>query len=528
MLKRLKDNKKISERFNTVFKIKKKSNLNIKHENILFCPINASVSNTYKEALLASFCAIENANVSFLYQNTIPPFLWGTSKSLMNLNYIFKVRLNIKFIKSLNLRTIKIKQIKDNKSSEIFKALLEDKENFANYKYKGIQIGDLVLADTIRYFMCTGPLWEDKKFIKLLEKTFVFAIGLCNAYETQLKKERPDKLVMSHAIYVFWGLLFRVARNMDIPVDVYNGSYRKDTIRFYHNEPNAPMPMYEWEKVKDIELSENEVEIVDEYFLSREDQKLDNVVLFDNTKSIYEKELNTFIKTAKDNNQKICTLFANIAWDAYAFSSTAVFEDMSEWIIENINFFIENKEHCLIVKAHPAEAFFNVPDQYRVKSLVERMDLPTNIMFLNENSNIKPFDLYPITDIGLVNISTVAVELALLNKTALTSGAGGQYSDKGFTIDPKSKKDYFVKLSNLLSDDLEFSPNISIAKRYLFFRFFKEALNFDLFKSPKYNSIEDLNFVDEKQFFEDNSMRVILEGILNDKPFLLETTDIKL
>ena len=80
----------------------------------------------------------------------------------------------------------------------------------------------------------------------------------------------------------------------------------------------------------------------------------------------------------------------------------------------------------------------------------------------------------------LIHISTVAIEMALKNIPVLTSGAEGHYSNKGFTLDPVSKADYFKKLNDLITGKLQYSPNIEDARRYMFFRFFREALPFDI------------------------------------------------
>lgn len=528
MLKRIKDNKRLLKEFTTIFSSKKKVlNKDLKYKTILFCPINSSQLNTYKEALIGEFCSLKGSKPSFLFQTSTPPFLWKNKKAIINLNYKLKVFYNIKFIKKLgfNVITTKRKKKVDNVDTELYKQL--NSLNFHQFVYKDILIGDLILADTIRYFLSPGPLWDSKDFNRLLKKTFFFALKLVNEYTEVLEFTKPSKLVMSHGIYLYWGILFRLAQKQNIPVNVYGASYRKNTLRFYLNNTNAPMPMYEWDnKFKNIALTKKEKNYVYEYLKSRKTQSKDNISLF-NTSKETNKDLENFISTSKSQNKKICILYTNMSWDAYAFSGSSIFKSMEEWIIKTIEYFNNNTNNALIIKAHPSEEFFNVPKKFRVSSVINKISLSSNIFFLDELSNIKPFDLYSITDIGLINISTVAIEMALNNKVVLTSGADGQYSNKGFTIDPKTKDEYFLILSELLNSKNNFKPDINNAEKYLFFRFFREALNFDLFQYNNMYSIKKINYIDDEQFFNDPSMKVIVDGILKDDSFILKTDNIK-
>jgi hypothetical protein len=520
MLNRKKNYKQLSKKIKTIFKNSVRESNDIKYDNVIFCPINSSNINTVKETFLGKFCELKGANVKFLLQESTPPFILRSNKTLESLNYRFKIKSNRKFIESIGLTPVIIRK-KNIKPPIIFSELVKNKSSFHKFKYKDVQIGDLIIADTIRYFLCPYPLWNDKDFLKLLKKNFNFAIQLFESYSDFLEEEKPDKLIMSHGIYINWGLLFRIARQKNIPVDVYGVSYRKNTIRFYHNLPNAPWPESEWPKFKNIQLTENQKDIVYRYLRTREDQKDDNIVLFNDSQSNLKSKLDEFIKQAKIKNHKICTLFTNISWDAYAFSTKSVFETMEDWLRENIEFFLQNQNNSLIIKAHPSEVFFNVPKEYRVSNIVNEYKLTSNIFFIDEYQNLKPFDIYPYTDIGLLNISTVTIEMALKNKIVLTSGAGGQYSNKGFTIDPIDKNDYFTKLNNLLLNKLIFEPNIDLAEKYLFYKFFREAIPFDLLKSDGLFEKLYINYKNDKQFFNNPYIQKITEGILNDEDFIL-------
>ena len=182
------------------------------------------------------------------------------------------------------------------------------------------------------------------------------------------------------------------------------------------------------------------MKLVNSYIKSRETQKDDNISLFGEEDNISSDIMN-FITKYKE--EKIFCLFTNIAWDAFAFSEDKKFDSMNEWIKETINFFNKRNDAALIIKIHPAEVFHKTPLAYRVKTYLDTLTLNKNILIINETESVKPFSLYNKINFGLIHISTVGIEMALQNISVLTSGTKGHYSNKGFTIDPISKKDYF-------------------------------------------------------------------------------------
>lgn len=511
---------KLTKKVRNVFRTSTSGVYN-KQKTILFCPVNASQVNTVKESLIAKHCEPKGAIPILLYQKQFLKFSFDYKNFITYLVYLLKLKLVLKFPNSLKIQIYQTKRVNVKDYSDMFEELLKDQINFYQFNYKGIQLGDLILADTIRFLQAFGPEWEDEKFIILLKKSFLSAIKLVHIYDKAIEDIKPDKLVMSHGIYTTWGALFRLARLKLIPVDVYGGSYRKNTLRFYHNVPNAPMPLHNWKLFENVALSETELTLVDDYLSSRDNQRKDNISLFKEESNSNDSNLDSFINRAQKMNKPVSCMFTNIAWDAYAFTGEKVFAGMMDWIAETMRYFISNDSGYLIVKAHPAEAYFNVPEKYRIRTFLNSFPKADNIYLLDEFSNVKPFHLYEKIDFGLVNISTVALEMGLKGKKVLTSGPGGQYAQKGFTIDPSSKADYFNKLGDLIGNRSVFVPDIKMAKRYLYFRFFREAIPFNIVDLENIYKISDLNINTEEEFINNSYMEVISRGIMFDEQFLL-------
>lgn len=483
--------------------------------NLLFCPLNGAAINTLRETIMALSCKIRGAQVSMLYLDSNMPISEFYNSRLTKLVNLIKVKSNIRFLNRLGIKTLQTSDYTSTKQ----KYININADSIEKLEYEGILIGDLVVASTVRTFLSHGPEWNNPEFTQTITKVLESAQVLVSQYNKILDKLKPDKIVMSHGIYVSWGILFRLARKRGIAVDVYGSSYRKNTLRFYHNTPNAPIPTGEWNKFKSIRLNNSENKNLDTYISSRETQKDDNISLFDQEEKI-PKHILEFVEKYKQ--KKIFCLFTNIAWDAFAFSEEGKFESMNEWIKETVNYFNIHHDIALIIKAHPAEIYHKTPIKYRVRTFINTLQLKENILVINEGEGIKPFWLYKQIHVGLIHISTVGIEMALQNIPVLTSGAKGHYSDKGFTIDPKSKDDYFNKLSELKTNKLDFVPDINLARRYMYFRFFREAIDFNVMTTDNASTIHSIKINSIKDLYKGNNenIDIICKGILNDERFI--------
>ena len=502
-----------NEQYNTV-------NGEIKYRKILFCPFTPHRLNIVRESIIAHACRIRGAEVKMLsYDLFLDAIDFMGRKDKKDPGAIYVINRKVYNIVKLPVVFMSEYYDKDKKYDYDFDKLTVSE--IENLTYNGIYLGDLVIASTVRYFLSNEPEWENPEFIDRARKFARTAVILTDVYENLLSEEKPDKIVASHGIYVSWGTLFRVARSKNIAIDIYGSSYRRNTLRFYHNSPNAPFPEALWPKYKDIPLSQEQEETVDKYFRSRETQKDDGISLFDENTN-FPDSLRQFILKAQNDNKVIFGLFTNIAWDAFMFNSgSAVFDSMIDWLNSTISYFEENKDSALIIKAHPAEIYHNVPEQYYIRNILPK-NLPDNIYFIDNNENVKPFDLYPYIDIGLTYLSTVTIEMALMGKTVITAGDISQYSGKGFTIDPSSREEYFEILDRAAKRKLNFIPDVEMAKRYMFYRFFREALVFDYLELKKYQIKKiKLDSPEDLMPGKDQHLDIICEGILNDGDFIV-------
>ncbi len=490
------------------------------YENLLFCPFNFFSLNLARESIMALSCQSKTRKVSaLLFDLTDLEFLdhHGDTKSQSVKKMHFFLAKT--FLRICGIPIVQYSDYYKKENYQKIKATFDatTHEQLTTFEHHGISIGDLAVSSTIRRTLGLGPDWEDESFVKMFKGFLLSAYITTDIFHKIIQKEQPDKIVMSHAIYISWGTLFRLGRFLDIPVDVYNGSYQKNSLRVYHNIPNAPMPDRLWSRYKAIPLQPAEEKIADDYIKSRADNSKDNIQLF--TREEKTDKLDAFIKKTQAAEKSLSCLFTNIVWDAFLFSEAESTMSMLEWLQATIDFYIKNPDAYLIIKAHPAEDFHRVPEQFRVKNLIPKK-LPDNIFFIDELTQIKPFHIYQHIDFGLTFISTVIIEMALKNIPVIAAGQGGQFSGKGFTFDCYEKESYIRALNKAIHHQLDFLPDIELARRFLYYRFFREAIPF-YFLSNKNNY---LYAFPSKEISHTEGLDVICDGILYDGDFIYDWT----
>ena len=94
------------------------------------------------------------------------------------------------------------------------------------------------------------------------------------------------------------------------------------------------------------------------------------------------------------------------------------------------------------------------------------------LQFIEPEMAVNSFSVIDISDIGVVNTSTVGLEFALLGKPIILISET-HYRNKGFTYDVNSKENYFSTLSNLiLKTDLK-EKSETLAEKYFYMMMFK-------------------------------------------------------
>lgn len=127
---------------------------------------------------------------------------------------------------------------------------------------------------------------------------------------------------------------------------------------------------------------------------------------------------------------------------------------MREWMLKTVDYFIAQPNLQLIIRSHPNERDIDSNDQTVNTIRSHWKDLPENIHLLDPDCEMNTYGLIDVADLGLVYVSDVGFEMVARKKPVICAGLA-RYSDKGITLDPATREEYF----NLID---QFAANPSV------------------------------------------------------------------
>lgn len=320
------------------------------------------------------------------------------------------------------------------------------REALLHTEHLGVKVGHIAYASTLRYFL-RGRLLEDEHWSKLRE-FLVTAMFMAEISRNLIEQLQPDALIISHGIYVTWGVLADYARQHGVRVTVYGYGYRQNSllisqgITYHHDLLIEPDSIW-----RARPLTKSQREEITRYLHSRVNGALDWISYSPNP----EVNCQTVVNTLKLNPRKPTVgMFTNLAWDAAVLFRGATFPDMISWVLQTIQWAIDCPDVQLIVRCHPAEVKRKSLTREKIADVIqtEFPDLPAHIKIIPAESELSTYTLSELIDLTVVYSSKVGLEFAARGLPVVVAGEAF-YRGKGFTYDPRTATEYFELLNQI-------------------------------------------------------------------------------
>jgi len=152
-----------------------------------------------------------------------------------------------------------------------------------------------------------------------------------------------------------------------------------------------------------------------------------------------------------DRRRRNIFLFSNVFWDVGLSEMGSLFSGVIDWVIETIRMLADRADCHLYIKTHPAEQYDSSSSLKGVWHHVrERFpELPANVTHIAPDMKIKPYDLFPYIDVGVVYGGTIGIEMMLRGIPVVLAGVA-PYSRLGLVEEPASREDYRALLTGNL------------------------------------------------------------------------------
>ncbi|HJQ13963.1 MAG TPA: hypothetical protein VJ830_04370 [Anaerolineales bacterium] len=266
-----------------------------------------------------------------------------------------------------------------------------------------------------------------------------------------MQTHKPDVVLIPNGLILEMGIVFRVARYLNIPAVTFEFNDQREQIWLAQNtsimrqdtdylvEARCHVPMTDemYERLADLENARRGARVWGK------SKRLWQYVSAQGAEQTR--------KALGLDERPVVLLAANVLGDSLTLGRNLFAESMSEWITKTVQYFANRPDVQLVVRIHPGEKI--VPQAKSMGTVVREAlpELPSHIHVIGALDNVNTYDLIEIADLGLAYTTTVGVETAM-NGIPVISCGDTHYRGRGFTIDPGSWEEYFSTLENILAD----------------------------------------------------------------------------
>lgn len=262
---------------------------------------------------------------------------------------------------------------------------------------------------------------------------------------------QPDVVLIPNGLILEMGIVFRVARYLNIPAVTFEFNDQREQIWLAQNTSimrqntdylvrercSLPMTDAMYERLADLENARRGARV------------------WGKSKRLWQYVSAQGAEVTREalglDDRPVVLLAANVLGDSLTLGRNIFAESMSEWITKTVQYFAKRNDVQLVVRIHPGEKI--VPQAKSMATVVREAlsEMPSHIHVIGALDNVNTYDLIEIADLGLAYTTTVGVETAM-NGIPVMSCGETHYRGRGFTIDPNSWGEYFSTLENVLSD----------------------------------------------------------------------------
>ncbi|QMV41670.1 hypothetical protein [Cohnella cholangitidis] len=292
---------------------------------------------------------------------------------------------------------------------------------------------------------------------------------------------QPDIFLTTHAIYTTWGPCYDLMAEKNVESVVYGVSAHQNNL--YCISDRALQFADEgqsWNNFSKLVFEPAQSEMVDKYMSDRLQFKIHDTSYYYREVGKVQAEFDDRIQSFASGEKVFCA-FPNIVWDGAEEERDVVFESVTDWLIQTIEYF-RNKSEKLIVRMHPAEDTLykgvrKVEDVLR--NAIEDIDSIDNVLLISAKERLNTYEFVKKhVDVALVYNGFLGLELPYLDVPTILSGRG-LFRNEAINIVANSKEDYYRLIDNyeLIVSSHSKIPNESIRK-YLYWYLFYETYEF--------------------------------------------------
>jgi hypothetical protein len=288
-----------------------------------------------------------------------------------------------------------------------------------------------------------------------------------------LKAHKPDVVILPNGTIQEMGVIYRVARYLDLQTVTFEFSDQSERIWLAQN---AEIMRHDtdalWAAHGSEPLNEAQINQLRDLYAARVDAKT-----WKNFSRQWQETPTeggaSVRKRLNLDDRPVILLATNVLGDSLTLGRQVFSKTMAEWVEKTVRYFAERKDVQLVIRVHPGEVLTHGTSMVTVIKAALG-EVPDHIRLIEPQEKINTYDILDITDLGLVYSTTVGLEMAMRGIPVIIAGQT-HYRNRGFTSDPETWEAYFSMLDEKLGD-LDSAQltqqQIELAWRYAYLFFF--------------------------------------------------------
>jgi hypothetical protein len=289
-----------------------------------------------------------------------------------------------------------------------------------------------------------------------------------------LASEPYDSLIIPSGSILEFGMIYRVARRMGVPVVTYEFGEQRGRMWLAQNREVMRLDISDlWQACAADPLSALERQMIESLYASRRTGQKWNQFTRRWQSEAGEGPKATADKLGLDLDRKTVLCCTNVVGDSLALDRQLFTRGMADWLAKTVQYFARRPDIQLVVRVHPGELLgAGYPSTEIVRHALQ--DVIESVHVVPPESKINTYDLVNLTEIGLVYTTTVGLEMAMQGLPVIVAGAT-HYRGKGFTFDPSTLEEYYRLLDQLIADPQGYRlgrEQVDMAWKYAYLFFF--------------------------------------------------------
>jgi Capsule polysaccharide biosynthesis protein len=289
-----------------------------------------------------------------------------------------------------------------------------------------------------------------------------------------LKKNPQDVVIVPNGTIQELGVVYRVARYLNIPATTYEFGEQRERIWLGQNsEIMRQNTDALWRSRKKQPINSEQRGRIGALYQAREGgQRWENFARL--WQGVSPQGGETIRKQLNLDRRPVVMISTNVIGDSLTLGRQAFTNGMTEWLVRVLKYFAGRPETQVVIRVHPGEILTRGTS---VVDIVKETlpELPAHMHLVGPREKINTYDIMQVTDLGMVYTTTVGMEMAMHGIPVLVTGLT-HYRGRGFTIDPTSWDDYFRQLEKILKSPEKHrlsQAKIDLAWQYAYYFFFE-------------------------------------------------------